>query len=148
MNNINIQNNFVPYNESFELSKIDFIEPCLAYYSHIKQSNINITFFIKHKDEYTNNVEKQGDVIFISAPLYQQVFKWFRDVHGLELNILSTYRQNKTRKYFFNIELFIDNQFTKELFNCIDSKNELLFSTYEDAQVYGLKLLIQIIKSK
>jgi hypothetical protein len=61
---------FIPYEESVALKELGFDESCFGYYNH------NGSHFFKHKP-------KTDDKNLTKAPLYQQAFRWFRDVHGL-----------------------------------------------------------------
>ena len=74
---------FVPYEIAKQLKEKGFNEPCLAYYQHIRESDNNISFLIIPRDEYSNAVEKQGDVIFVLAPFFKIVFI---SVFGIKIN--------------------------------------------------------------
>lgn len=65
---------FVSYEIALELKQLDFDEPCLGkfYYNQLEIGGI-----------WTNNDFKEDPDIFISAPLYQQVFRWFREKYGV-----------------------------------------------------------------
>lgn len=65
---------FVPYKESLELKKLGFDEPCFGkfYYNQLEIGSV-----------WTNNDFKEDPDIFISAPLYQQAFRWFREKYDL-----------------------------------------------------------------
>jgi hypothetical protein len=54
---------FVPYQQALELKELGFDEPCFGEF---------------------NKDEKDGN-IFTSAPLYQQVFRWFREKYNAHI---------------------------------------------------------------
>jgi hypothetical protein len=89
-----MNNLFVSYEISLKLKEKKFDKLCLAYYQHIKESIQNVSFIIGKRDKYTKIVEENGDVVFVSAPTYQQVVDWFREKHNLVLDVfqeLETY---------------------------------------------------------
>jgi hypothetical protein len=70
---------FVPYQQALELKELGFDEPCFGkfYHNHLEigGSWLNSEF---------NKDEKDGN-IFTSAPLYQQVFRWFREKYNAHI---------------------------------------------------------------
>lgn len=91
-----MEEHFVTYEQALALKELGFDEPCFgAYRSH--------SHFIGHLDiQYctTNNLKQYEWLLHTLAPLKQQVFKWFREIHGL----YSTIRPfNKGEYSFFTI---------------------------------------------
>jgi hypothetical protein len=78
-----MKNEFIPYEQALALKKLGFDESCLGYYDieglkvsydrYLNSENKNSLF---PHPSITNNPK-------ISAPLYQQAFRWFREKHGL-----------------------------------------------------------------
>ena len=63
---------FIPHKPALELKELGFDEPCLKYWNGIGE-------YFDQKDWFNwNQVEK-----FVSIPLYQQAFRWFREKHQL-----------------------------------------------------------------
>ena len=69
-----MEKEFVSYEIALELKQLDFDEPCIGkfYYNQLEIGGI-----------WTNNDFKEDPDIFISAPLYQQAFRWFREKYGV-----------------------------------------------------------------
>ena len=121
-----MEREFVSYEEALELKQLGFDEPCLGRYDPLK---VLVTI-----SRPNNNSYYKGSVpSFISAPLYQQAFRWFREKHKL----VSCIRTN------FNVDFYY------EIY--IDHMNEMMsdyYKTYEESELECLKELIQIVKSK
>ena len=69
-----MEKEFVSYEIALELKQLGFDESCIGkfYYNQLEIGGI-----------WTNNDFKEDPDIFISAPLYQQVFRWFREKYGV-----------------------------------------------------------------
>jgi hypothetical protein len=59
-----MENEFIPYEQALELKELGFDEPCLMYY------------------DYLCTLVESG-VYECKAPLYQQVFRWFKEKYGV-----------------------------------------------------------------
>lgn len=73
-----MENNFVPFKESIILKELGFDEECLKLYIDNTLQN-----FSNENQDYIKNSDFEDK--YITAPLYQQVFKRFRDkyhIHG------------------------------------------------------------------
>jgi hypothetical protein len=101
---------FIPYEEALALKELGFDKGSFAwYFEHNKEFGI------------TNKIIKcEGRDI--SAPLYQQAFRWFREKYGLHHNI-----SNDKFGYY---------------------TNEGKFDTYEQAELACLRKLIEIVKQR
>lgn len=165
---------FVPYEESLELKELGFDEECLAYYTTGNPVTLdkegNKTNFVLLSAKRSGELVGHGTVrnfLFkwlkdndrtygelstlsnsVTAPLYRQVFRWFREKHGLHSFItgdLITYDIEiwDTRKHL-EIHKFISS-LTKEAgeFTNKDGKH-YLFGTYEEAELECIKKLIEI----
>ena len=70
---------FIPYEQALELKELGFDEPCFGkfYHNHLEigGSWLNSEF----------NKDKKDGNIFTSAPLYQQVFRWFREKYNAHI---------------------------------------------------------------
>jgi hypothetical protein len=127
---MNIDKEFVPYQQSLDMKSIEFDEPCFGRF------NNEGDLVIAHTEKYiiSNGVDRSK--FFTLAPLYQQAFRWFREKYGLHVN--------KTG----------NNYFTS--FNMTESKIEVLSfvrytdteNHYEEAEFACLKQLIEITKKK
>jgi hypothetical protein len=104
---------FIPYEQALELKELGFDEPCIAIWIDI-----------------------------IPLPLYQQVFRWFREKYDLNVFVYANTHISielsltEPRKYFYLID-------TEE--GLEESKD---FNTYEEAELECLKQLIETTKNK
>jgi hypothetical protein len=71
---------FVPYEPALALKELGFDEPCFAVY-------IDKTLIIEDDWLYSTNQDTFIESNNITAPLYQQVFRWFREKHNLIGNV-------------------------------------------------------------
>ena len=108
-----MENEFIPYKESLSLKELGFDEQCLALYD--LDGKITIEFV-----NWKNAVNRKNNYL-ISAPLYQQAFKWL---------------WNKTGKYIIPIQ-----KNDKEWLAI-----GIVYKTYEEAELECLKKLIKIVK--
>jgi hypothetical protein len=77
-----MENEFIPFQQALELKELGFDEECLfAYYGKSDLSNFKEYDYDLCGDR--NNLSlKDGEV---SAPLYQQAFRWFREKYGIHI---------------------------------------------------------------
>jgi len=127
-NSSNISEHFCSYNQALALKELGFDEPCIAFYS--KQLLTFHTHGIDPHFIFKRNTELWSSP---SAPLKQQVFKWFRDEYNINHVI------DKHRKFGFWIKLW--NNLT-----CLGEFDEI--KTYEEAESACIDKLIEIIKEK
>jgi hypothetical protein len=125
----NMNKEFITYNQALALKELGFDEPCIKYYW-------TDGMFVKGYEE-PFNYNKRDNVI--SAPLYQQAFRWFREKHKQDsLVVPSGDSTGKTNGYYYEIVF----DFSKEN---IESES---FKTYEEAESACLDKLIEIIKNR
>jgi hypothetical protein len=128
-----MEKEFVSYEIALALKELGFDEPCIAFYTQNAYGDgKKLQWFRKPND-------CNSDYVFISAPLYQQVFRWFREKHKLIPNIHSIYTDETHTeiKFWFWVGNYKD-----------DSDDEVFYGTYEEAQLECLKKLIEIVKEK
>jgi len=93
----NLEKEFVTYEQALALQELGFDEPCLCFYNkhiihhHIFMSNINDINDQPKNSELTE--------ISITAPLKQQVFRWFRENHELYANLFSWLHEEELGTY-------------------------------------------------
>ncbi len=125
-----MEQEFIPYAEALAMKELGFNEPCFACFID-KQFGINPT--------YQNSQEFKG---WLVAPLYQQIFKWFREKHGF----IGIVRRDYDRNYngwWFEI-LYQKQEFDKPSVIWDEMTN---VDTHQEAQMACLKKLIEIVKS-
>jgi hypothetical protein len=71
---------FIPYEQALELKELGFNEPCAAKYNKGSFQNNSLGTWNDYNDS-------TWGVSLISAPLYQQAFRWFRDRYGYSYSI-------------------------------------------------------------
>jgi len=133
----NMNNEFTPYEQALDLKKLGFNEECLAFYNSTLKTP-NELLYPQYGGEVGNwNVENH----LISAPLYQQAFRWFRE---------KGYLMSISRKFFR-----LDNSIEYNYFICPPDTNEPIednileeYTIYEEAELACLKKLIEIVKNK
>jgi hypothetical protein len=117
---------FIPYEQALALKELGFDEPCFGYYLQNKR-------FISYEER--RSMPKQTKDA-ISAPTFSQAFRWFREQYNLHHIVIWDSETNN-----FDAGLF------GELFTPFLDK-DIIFTTYEEAELECLKRLIEIIKSK
>ena len=139
MREINTMNSAtIPYESALKLKELGFDEPCFGkfYYNQLEIGGI-----------WTNNDFKEEPDIFISAPLYQQAFRFFREKYNIQGYIYSSAVRGNAEKtkqftgYIWNIN-GIDMPFLST-----DARDEL-HDTYEEAELACLLKLIEVVKTK
>ena len=119
---------FVPYELAVKLKELGFDEPCFGRY-WIKE------FQLRSPKNYNAPTEKIDSV---SAPLFQQAFRLFREKYNLICRVNVT-------SYGCTLD--------KQEFYCeITSKNGTasyeIFNTYEEAELDCLEKLIELVETK
>ena len=117
-----MEKEFIPYKESLSLKELGFDEQCLALYD--LDGKITIEFV-----NWKNAVNRKNNYL-ISAPLYQQAFRWFRE------------------KYSYNGSVYpLTGKFSSQVYDifngCYITKIDL-YKTHEEAELKCLKKLIEI----
>ena len=113
-----MEKEFVPYEQALALKELGFDEPCFGY-------------FDKTEIFHLCSFENMNDRGFVSAPLYQQAFRWFREKYG----ITSWVYNSQMDKFYHTI-----------LQNGRIVKSHDSSTTYEEAELECLKKLIEIVK--
>ena len=137
---------FVSYEIALALKELGFDEPCMAiYYSKDK------SFSWHHHKDHTNDEPALDSGEFnISAPLYQQAFRWFREKYGLYCNFVSEFYSDGIN-FNWQVMWYIPKEEWTEFHVAngtywYGDNNE--FPTQEEAELACLIKLIEIAKSK
>jgi hypothetical protein len=111
---------FIPYEEALELKELGFDEICMAGYDG-DDNSLYIGYI-------SNDGIQYNPQYYTKAPLYQQVFRWFREKHCIVfyLNMVG-----------INLYYYV-----------IGTEPFLSFNTYEEAELACLRKLIEIVKNK
>lgn len=133
---------FIPYKQALTLRELGFDEPCLAVYN-------NPDFkWIRHLNGWEENElnkvtnTKFGSNGFVTAPLYQQTFRWFREKYNMLSNIYSN-------ALGFLFEYHDTIRGTHKLDSGFNGPNDGgCWDLYKEAELACLKKLIEIVKNK
>ena len=71
-----MKNEFIPYEQALELKELGFDEPCFGKI-YADGGSEQLSYPYKNSDQI-------GKVTSCSAPLYQQVFRWFCEKYDLK----------------------------------------------------------------
>ena len=127
-----MQKEFIPYEQALELKELGFDKKCMFSYHR------NNTEYID--SAYVELANYNANEKLVSAVLYQQAFRWFREKYdGIALI--------QTHSYGYNGEEF---KRSYHPYVEVDGKGYNLgfLPTYEEAELACLKKLIQIVKEK
>ena len=131
-----MSNEFVSYEIALKLKELGFNEPCFTYYYEFN-SNLRTHLVVDINNAWTYSGNTNFG--FTLAPLYQQVFKWIREKHNIDISIntiYSKYNENTIKQYSGVID-------TKTMYT-----NVGFYDNYEEAQLAGLQKMIEIIENK
>jgi hypothetical protein len=134
-----MRENFITYEQALALKELGLDEPCIAFYSE------QILTFHTHGIDphfiFKKNSELWGSP---SAPLKSQVFKWFREEHGIWV----TFEYDDCDCVEANVCWYVGKCFRYGI-GPLFLTNELNdFKTYEEAESACIDKLISIIKEK
>lgn len=118
---------FIPYELALRVKKLGFDGVCFGYY----RSKDNLQLFDKRSIVGSNiDIYKFS---YTKAPLWQQIFDWFREKYELPNWIYES-----TGEWYFKIvqgDFWIQHQ-------------GIIFKSYEEARQACLEKLIEIVKNK
>jgi hypothetical protein len=145
----NIEQEFVPYDESLDLKELGFDEECFKFFDTEKYSyQIHSAASVTGEDYLRLGIVKR--------PLYSQAFRWFRKKHKLHSSL--DFQKLKEHDGDEDIELYewrINEQWQvgKDWFEYIPYgfKHQSVgfnLKSYEEAELECLKKLIEIVKNK
>jgi hypothetical protein len=125
-----MEKEFIPYEQALALKELGFDEPCLAMFDEYK-------IF-----EY-NSILHNANILIdcVSAPLYPQAFRWFREKYGLWVRF--SYDENELEEMYWYVDKEFEEGIGPLFFDDLEE-----FSTYEEAELECLKKLIEISKRK
>jgi hypothetical protein len=140
-----MNNEFVSYEIALKLKELGFDEPCLTYYYELN-SNLRTHLGIDINNAWTYSGNTNFG--FTLAPLYQQVFRWFREQFNWQSSIEAT---NDQRSHELGFNYWIWNNVTGEEHHTMPKNRpsgDWCFKTYEEAQKECILDLISIIKNQ
>ena len=137
-----MEKEFIPYEQALALKELGFDKPCAASYgSYVHKTSelfLNINNPVNIETLLIEPTAFNQPSFYIKAPLYQQVFRWFRKKY--DLIVCNDYGNNE---YFY----WLISKDEKMFFNNEDEEgNVTTYKTYEEAELECLKKLIEIVK--
>jgi hypothetical protein len=121
-----MEKEFVSYEIALALKELGFDEPCLMVYNYKKQVILNNKIPYK---ERTN----QPNPYLCTAPLKQQVFRWFREKYEL---------------IYFIGDDFGGWSYSVSKNSKIQGSISNVYKTYEETELGCINKLIEIVKNK
>ncbi len=124
-----MEKEFVNYEQALVLKELGFNEECLYYYN-IDRKLFQVYNKYKINDTFKNSDEDLN--IMLSAPLYQQAFRWFREKYELEYNITKQIEEDE-----FGLVI--------QYMGVEDWISQTYHPNYEEAEIECLKKLIELV---
>jgi hypothetical protein len=112
---------FLTYELALKLKEVGFNEPCMGYYDCERDLKL-----VPNKNKFLS--------CEYAAPLYQQVFRWFREKYDIHSWIINAEDNHNSFKPFFRGK----NIHSQHLID--------FYETYEEAELARLNKLIMIVK--
>lgn len=119
----------VPFEIAKQLKGIEFDEECNCIYDEKGIRGFNLKPYKNTKEDTWN----------VTAPLWQQVFDWFREVHSLHIEIQSPDYINEVD---WSYSIHIPNKFGAH------HGDVMQFPSYDETKLEAIKYCIERIKNK
>jgi hypothetical protein len=124
---------FVLYKQALALKELGFDEPCIMTYLN---GELDKELFL-----FNHSIRSHPTQEFISAPLYQQAFRFFRENYELDSEIYMNHEYGV--KFYTYLVLKLEKSIVSHKSGYAVKQN-----TYEEAELECLKKLIEIVKNK
>jgi hypothetical protein len=153
-----MEKEFIPYELAVALKELEFDEPCFAKYTVIPEDEINWftipeqgitnkTTFGSSKNYNSKSFEEEGT---ISAPLYQQAFRFFREKYELDCSFEDeiVFDDDENEIELWNFFIYKSKQVDDKVmkFCSNNSKTYIECFSKEEAELECIKKLIEIVK--
>ena len=124
-----MEKEFVTYELALRMKQLGFNKPCFARFSN------DGDLLIAHTEKYiiSNGVDRSE--FFTLAPTWQQAFRWFRKMYQLHSTITSI-SQDSWQWHITKPGESLGKLYDED------------FYTYEEAELFCLEKLIEIVESK
>jgi len=127
---------FIPHEEALALKELGFNEECFGYYIETKEWMP--ASYSKQETVYPSNKDLLPD--WVTAPLYQQAFRWFREKYELYQAVYADKRADDLT-LLYKVHVYkLDEELSEYAYRWA--------KTYEEAELACLKQLIKIVKEK
>ncbi len=153
-----MKNKYIPYQQSLELKELGFDEPCMyawcvtvkhrvEYDGEISLRTDGNPFGVYYKGKnFNEKYDSNKNKIQCSAPLYQQVFRWFREKYNLRGFI--GFRPNIKQFDYHIYDMSLSGKEYVKQRTYEEFQKDPKFGTYEEAELECTKELISIVKNK
>ena len=140
-----MENQFIPYEQALALKQLGFVDECFGYYDILLGDYpiLNNRCINTKPDLFNHNTS----AIVVSAPLYQQAFKWFRDVHEIQHELISVQKNSWLISLIDTSTVTNNEVYNGKRWDC-DDLDINIPHTYEEAELICLKKLISICQKK
>ena len=126
---------FIPYEQALELKELGFDSVCFGFYNPRHEiGDLRANPLYEHSGGCFDNYNRTD--YLVSAPLYQQAFRWFRENYGIMYTVDNNCVNNTFHGSYTKINSNYESDYTDD------------FATYEEAEFACLKKLIEIVKKK
>ena len=134
-----MEKEFVPYEEALALKELGFDEDC-EYFGYYYIYNDKPS--LETQSSYDFGTHQNT----VSAPLYQQAFRWFREEHSLweEVKVEDNVMLGTQKYYWLIFGGYKSAQGTNWIRAIAD--DNAVYTTYEEAQLACLRELIKIVQ--
>jgi len=128
---------FIPFDLTLTLKELGFCEPCFATYYVGDKNLIPYRGYPNKGDEdteFSTIVNMDYSEKWVTAPLYQQAFRWFREKYNIDSFVKHLYKDTLKVGYYFGVDKYKGVDFYSEG-----------YETYEEAELACLRKLIELI---
>lgn len=133
-----MEKHFATYNQSLALKELGFDEPCLAFWDG---KNTDAFYFNNIRDASGDYVpfQKHDRLKWFGAPLYQQVFRWFREKYNLyHVITIADLGKYETGNPDFQCAIYSKDP--------VVITNMDKYETYEEAELACIDKLIELLQ--
>jgi hypothetical protein len=119
---------FTPYDRTLKLKELGFDEPCISYYTAYGNFSNDYSAPRKYNSEF-----ELGS--YISAPTFQQAFRWFREEHNLHYQLVPFFSDKESHAVDYYLAI-------------AQHRPPIQVKTFEEAELAALDKLIEIVETK
>ena len=135
-----MEKEFIPYEQALALKELGFDEPCFTIFLREEfKGHIGLLPKGFPINSETNNID------IVSAPLYQQAFRWFREKYGFVIRYIPHEIDDNEGQsilhHYYKISEYDNWRGGRR--NTVETE---LSEEYEEAELECLKKLIEIVK--
>ena len=126
-----MEKEFVTYEIALELKKLGFEEPCHFAYTRAARENLS------KPQLFVELIDFNKDFTFVSAPIFQQVFRWFEEKYSYFVDIRTDTTPNEILGFDYTIKSW---KFPPMYFDFFKDKRE--------GNIAVIKKMIEMVKKE